>query len=723
MIANIIRNAKKTGIGGGGGGIVIDNGDPYYSAVSLLLPMDGTNGSTTFTDSGPNALAVTAVGNAQVSTSQAKYGGASGSFDGTNSYLTAPGSALFSGTGDFTVEGWFYNTDAWVISANKDIVIVEGYGGSTLPVFYYGYYNGSRYIKISNNSNGFGISFDPSTYSMAANTWYHIAACRSSGTAKLFLNGVQCASGSLTTSFGTASSAAIGVSRTLTSGFYKGYIDDLRISQFARYVSNFTPPTQALPTTASSTPADPYYGQTSLLLHMDGSSGSTNFVDSGPNAITVTAVGNAQISTTQVKYGSASGYFDGTGDFLSISDSAAPVLGSSDWTIEAWIYVSVAKNFNCFYAKRQPGYYGFALQVNGANTLTISASINGSSWVLPGSSLGSGYVAGVWTHVAVVRSGNTITGYKNGVSTGTQTLSGTIWPSTGYVAAVASGLAGDTSQDFNGYIDDLRITKYARYTSAFAPPAQALPNIYNPYASLPVSGAALWLDASQQSSLYSDAGFTPVTTSGQSIYQWNDLSGNNRHAIQATSGNRPTWVPPASGQNGLGAVGFNGATTFLSIADTAGLQFGTGDFTLFFAGVNSDVSRGSAYANTFISKGYTNIEFYQYQGLIQGYIGGTSNSPTTGSGTVSNNSSYVAHMIRSSGSTYVAANNVSGTPVTNTANANGSGTNINIGSRSPFNTTLTYLGSMYEILAFNRALSPTEITSVQSYLKTKWGTP
>ena len=78
MLANIIRNAKKT-VGGGGGGIVIDNGDPFYSAVSLLLSMDGTNGSTTFTDSSLNAIAVTAVGNTQISTTQSKYGGASGS--------------------------------------------------------------------------------------------------------------------------------------------------------------------------------------------------------------------------------------------------------------------------------------------------------------------------------------------------------------------------------------------------------------------------------------------------------------------------------------------------------------------------------------------------------------------------------------------------------------------------------------------------------------------
>ena len=80
MIANIIRNAKKT----------VTGGDPYYSAVSLLLPMDGTNGSTTFTDSSLNGLTVTAVGNAQISTTQSKYGGASGYFDGTGDYCQFP---------------------------------------------------------------------------------------------------------------------------------------------------------------------------------------------------------------------------------------------------------------------------------------------------------------------------------------------------------------------------------------------------------------------------------------------------------------------------------------------------------------------------------------------------------------------------------------------------------------------------------------------------------
>ena len=104
MIANIIRNAKKT----------VTGGDPYYSAVSLLLPMDGTNGSTTFTDSGPNALTVTPT-SATISTTQSKYG-ASGYFNGTSAYLTAASSAITLGTSDFTIEFWVYPLDVRTFS-------------------------------------------------------------------------------------------------------------------------------------------------------------------------------------------------------------------------------------------------------------------------------------------------------------------------------------------------------------------------------------------------------------------------------------------------------------------------------------------------------------------------------------------------------------------------------------------------------------------------------
>ena len=660
--------------------------------------------------------------------------------------------------------------------------------------------------------------------------------------------------------------------------------------------------------------ADPYASNVSLHLKMDGANGSTTFTDSSPNAIVVTAVGNAQISTTQSKYNGSAGYFDGTGDYLSIPDSSAPVLGSSDWTIEAWIYISVAKNFNCFYAKRQPGGYGFAVQVDGSNNLTISASINGSSWALPGSSLGSGYVAGAWTHVAVVRSGNTITGYKNGVSTGTQTLSGTIWPSTGYIAAVASGLAGDTSQDFNGYIDNLKISSFARYTSNFTSPPipstctdltknknvgtltngvdynfsnggslvfdgvndyvtvsnsglfnfgtgdftidvwakvnaysagaiQTLINTYtNPSAgwniqfnvfntldfrfsygdttliisganaillnqwnnlvisrinnslimyvngrsittatdstnissgsalvlgrcspsaiqflngnislariykarglssgevynnfvanrgrffvstpiTLPVSGAALWLDASRQATLFTDAGTTQVATSGQSVYQWNDLSGNNRHATQATLGNRPTWVSPAGGQNGLGTVSFNGSSSFIE----GSWQTFT-DMTVFVvAKNNTTLSPGgrvfsqsdSTYADnvqspttTYIPLGFINgpvaVSTNISNGLILN-ISFTSNSHTL----------FIHRKTGTTGSTTVGSTTTSATIGTVTRSM----TKYALG-KNPNSYDGYWAGAAAEYVVYSRQLDSSEETAIVNYLKTKWG--
>jgi hypothetical protein len=85
--------------------------DPVFNNVSLLLHGNGTNGSTTITDNSPSPKTVTAVGNAQISTAQSKFGGASIAFDGSGDYLTVLNSSQFNfGVDDFTIEAWFYRT-------------------------------------------------------------------------------------------------------------------------------------------------------------------------------------------------------------------------------------------------------------------------------------------------------------------------------------------------------------------------------------------------------------------------------------------------------------------------------------------------------------------------------------------------------------------------------------------------------------------------------------
>ena len=79
---------------------------------------------------------------------------------------------------------------------------------------------------------------------------------------------------------------------------------------------------------------DTNFGDVFLLLHMDGSNGSTTITDSSSNSFSVTAYGNAQLSTTEKKFGTASAYFDGNSDELRFT---APAL-NGDFTAEAFIY-------------------------------------------------------------------------------------------------------------------------------------------------------------------------------------------------------------------------------------------------------------------------------------------------------------------------------------------------------------------------------------------------
>ena len=317
------------------------------------------------------------------------------------------------------------------------------------------------------------------------------------------------------------------------------------------------------------TGGDPYYSAVSLLLSMDGTNGSTTFTDSSLNALTVTAVGNAQISTTQSKYGGASGYFDGAGDYLSIAANAAINLSSSDFTIEFWI--RPAPKTNAVDAAFGYSNYACMFYHNGTNwTLELSSTGFSNQLVIS-----CAVTLNDWQHIAIVRSGSSIVVYKDGISSATGTFSGTVATSGRNLRIGDNG----NSQNINGYIDDFRITKYARYQSSFTPPAQAHPNIYNPYTTLPVSGAALWLAGDDSSTLFTDAGTSAVTKSGDLVYQWTDKSGNSRNAIQTTSGNRPTWVAPANARNNLGALAFNGTSQFLNLASD---PIGTNDYTIEF---------------------------------------------------------------------------------------------------------------------------------------------
>lgn len=220
------------------------------------------------------------------------------------------------------------------------------------------------------------------------------------------------------------------------------------------------------------------FGSVSLLLHGDGTNGSTTITDSSPTTKTVTAVGNAQISTAEKKFGTGSIYFDGTGDYVVASNNADFTL-PGDYTIELWIYPQA------FGAG--PGIFTFGSQQTAANGVLMFHSssrlylyANGATFLT--SSLNPLSTAGSWQHVAVVRqgtgSGNTVL-YVNGTSVGSATnnVAFTGIANNGFCLGVQATNSGFIDATFTGYMDDIRITKgVARYTANFTPPTAPFPD-------------------------------------------------------------------------------------------------------------------------------------------------------------------------------------------------------------------------------------------------------
>jgi hypothetical protein len=225
--------------------------DPYWANVSLLLHMDGSNGSTTFIDSSTNQTSITSYGGAQISTAQSKWGGSSGSFNGSTAYLDTTTQSPFILAGDFTVETWIYlNTSPAVyatIFCSKPTATNSG-------DFLLGAYNVVGTLRINADFNVGG--FTGTTTSVTANTWTHVALVRNSGVISLFVNGIEDAT--TFTNLATLIPNQDGFARPIlfgkdemygsTGNYFDGYIDDFRITKsVARYTSNFTPPTAPFP--------------------------------------------------------------------------------------------------------------------------------------------------------------------------------------------------------------------------------------------------------------------------------------------------------------------------------------------------------------------------------------------------------------------------------------------------------------------------------------------
>jgi hypothetical protein len=472
MLRGIISSSRRRSAGPA----VIS--DPYFTNVSLLLKADGANDSTIFTDLSSNNIGLTANGNAKISTSQSKFGGSSAYFDGTDDYITSVSSSAFNfGTGDFTYEWWFKSsaTNAYCAMLTRPydgaggiFISLNGSSGDGRPEIYWKEYTNALFFKSSLSAKN-------------DNQWHHFAFTRAGTTCYMFIDGeIAATKSSVSTSVGT-SEIIIGTDTIYGSGSraFSGYIDDVRITKgVARYTAAFTPPTESFPDIALG--ADRYFSKTSLLLKADGANDSTIFTDLSSNNLSITANNDAKISTTEFKFGGSSAFFDGTGDYLSIPGDAAFNFSNGNFTVEFWYKKNgTPQSYGRIFQTRNGDWHSsisifFDLTTD---NLKLYCSINGSSWPISNISVGT-VSASEWRHYAVVRNGNTVKCYQNGVEQSSSTALGT--SSLYYNVSdtiIIGGQVSNPARSVNGYLDDLRVTKgVARYTTAFTPPTAAFPN-------------------------------------------------------------------------------------------------------------------------------------------------------------------------------------------------------------------------------------------------------
>lgn len=222
---------------------------------------------------------------------------------------------------------------------------------------------------------------------------------------------------------------------------------------------------------AQETVPPPATGVTVLLVHCDGTNGSTTFTDRSSSTHTLNSISSAAVTTSQAKFGT------GAVDISASTNKAIQVTGSlsdfdfqsGQFTIELWAYASttpsgIASLFSQFNNSSGGGWF--------------FGSVFGqySFWYYNGAGTQVQYTTGVampatgaWHHYCADRdAGGTLRLYVDGVVIGSTSAP------TFQTAAVQPNIGNSfrSADPWTGYIDEVRVTKgQAMYGGAFTPPS------------------------------------------------------------------------------------------------------------------------------------------------------------------------------------------------------------------------------------------------------------
>ena len=364
--------------------------------------------------------------------------GASAYLDGSGDYLSVADSTDFNvaSGADWTLEFWGYYTN---VSANNQIVDTRPSGSNGF--YFTAAVDTNKKVYFFTNS-GYVLT---TAASININEWVHIAFVRSSGTLKIYINGTADSNTYSDSNTYISGNWWIGTRQSSAGSWTYGSMSNFRfVNGTAVYTSNFTPPTAPLTAITN----------TKLLLNMaDGQA-----IDSAAQN-NLTLAGNANTSTDQAKFGTASLHLDGTGDYVTLTGSHA--FGTGDYTIEMFVYHTSISGQQTYFSDAYADTAGVYLYKDSNHKLGLYYS----GQIVTGS---DNVPANQWVHVSVCRASGTSRLFLDGV------LQGSASDTTNLTQTAYSigDSVGTSSGEFIGYIDDIRVSKMARYTSAFTAPSE-----------------------------------------------------------------------------------------------------------------------------------------------------------------------------------------------------------------------------------------------------------
>ena len=439
-----MSTANKILMGASGGGGPSGPSDDQFNRTSFLSHFEGSNNgvNNVFDDSSASNHTVTANANitqgsfSPFSRPDGEWGV---SFDGDGDYLDANDGPTW-GTGAFTIECFVFLT---TLGATQ--VIFDARPNSTNGLYPMVFLTSDNKLNLHVNAD-YRIT---SSGTLSANTWHHVAICRSGTSTKMFLDGTQVGSTySDSNNYVDSGRMRVGGSGYSVSSGINGIISNVRVVNSALYTSNFTTPTGKLTAVTD----------TKLLTCQ-----SNRFVDNSASPLTITPAGNTAVTASgpfltdavydpAVNGASMQGFATTAGDSVQIAQTTDTDL-TGDFTVECWVYFNGFDAGHGLLAKWANGTYGWLLSLIVSSGFQFQIRNNGADAVVVNS--GATATTGQWYHVAVCRTGTTVSMFVNGVRAATVTTAnnGTI----SSITSVGNYYSTSNATYVEGYICDARI--------------------------------------------------------------------------------------------------------------------------------------------------------------------------------------------------------------------------------------------------------------------------